>query len=102
MTRVGFMPTLLLRAQGEQIPALRLHQEPAVEPHEQGSDRAAVGSDTADEGTAFSRKEMHIALDVAHGELSPQGNRRGKAPQEQSILLPDCRPAGAVQSLHRA
>ncbi len=61
----------LLRAQGEQIPVLRLHQEPAVEPHEQRSDRAAVGGDAAEEGPVFPRKEMHVALDVAHGDLSP-------------------------------
>src|SRR5712692_6275577 len=91
----------LLSAQGEQVPVLRLNEEPAVEPHKQRSDRAAVGSDTADEGAAFSRQEMHVSLDVAHGELSPQGQRRGKAPQEQSILLPDRRAAGTVQSLHR-
>src|SRR5206468_12345203 len=100
MTRVGFMTTLsrLLRAQGEQIPTLRLHQEPTVEPHEQGSDRAAVGSDTADEGTAFSRKEMHIALDVAHGELSPQANGGGRPPRERRTRLQNGRPAAAAQT----
>src|SRR5436309_81573 len=103
MTRVGFNAASLgsLSAQGEQIPVLRLHQEPAVEPHERRSDRGAVGSDTADEGAAFSRQEMHLSLDVADRDFSPQGQRRGEAPQEQAILLPDCRAAGAVQSMHR-
>jgi len=37
----------------------------AVQPHKRRSDRAAVGSDTADEGAAFSRQEMHVSFDIA-------------------------------------
>jgi len=54
-----------------QVSVLRLHQEPAVQPHKRRSDRAAVGSDTADEGAAFSRQEMHVSFDIAHRDLPP-------------------------------
>src|SRR5947209_11739844 len=45
---------------------------------------------------------MYVTFDIANGDLSPQGQRRGKEPQEQAILLPDGRAAGTVQSVHRA
>src|SRR5258706_185671 len=45
---------------------------------------------------------MHVSLEVAHRDFPPQGQGRAQAPQEQAILLPDCRAAGAVQGVHRA
>src|SRR5262245_47925428 len=92
----------LARSQREEIALLRLHQKPLAEREERGADRAAVGGDAADESAALAGKKMYVALDVAHRDDLAKGKRRGEPPQKQLVLLPQGRPPGAIQRLHRA